>query len=325
MRKILLILVCVPLIGLGQTWKYSSGGNDFDGKYRTSSVIGTGDDYPYNTPKLVVNYWERNEDINLYIIDAGYFTSGSGTEVYLSFSNENEMIYACDEVGFSNNSDAVFMNDFYLRDNYNEKFDKIEIIEKLMNASYVNIRISNDYGQNTIRFSLRGSSKAITYVIPNIDIRLKKLTEEIEEEIEEEDVAFVDQDIEYYDEDESFEEAWITVEQMPVFKDSCDLSMSESEKERCTQKNIMKFIAKNFRYPEIAKANGIEGRVIVTFVVEKDGTVGRVEIMPGTELDKDIDKEAIRVIEALPLFEPGKQIGKAVPVKYTVPIKCTLG
>ena len=67
----------------------------------------------------------------------------------------------------------------------------------------------------------------------------------------------------------------------------------------------MTFIARNFKYPEIAKANGIEGRVIIDFVVEKDGKVGRVEIKPGTELDK--------------------QIGKTVPVKYTVPIKCTLG
>ena len=115
---------------------------------------------------------------------------------------------------------------------------------------------------------------------------------------------------------------FISTGEMPVFKDSCDLSMSESEKEMCTQTNILKFIAKNFRYPEIAKANGIEGKVWVEFVIEKDGKVGRVKIV--RSLDPYIDKEAIRVLESLPEFEPGKDFGKPAAVKYTVPIQCSL-
>jgi len=99
--------------------------------------------------------------------------------------------------------------------------------------------------------------------------------------------------------------------------------LGDCKDETCTQTEIMKFIARNFKYPEIAKANGVEGRVILEFVVEKNGKVGRVKILKG--LDKHIDKAAINVVEKLPEFTPGKQIGKAVPVKYTVPIKCSLG
>ena len=76
-------------------------------------------------------------------------------------------------------------------------------------------------------------------------------------------------------------------------------------------------------YKRQAKANGVEGRVILEFVVEKDGKVGRVKILRG--IDKHVDKACVKVVEDLPEFSPGKQIGKAVPVKYTVPIKCTLG
>jgi len=135
---------------------------------------------------------------------------------------------------------------------------------------------------------------------------LNKISRNIEDETDEDEWE------EVYDDDS---QPFIMVEQMPLFGDC--------EDEICTQTEIMKFIARNFKYPEISKANGVEGKVILSFVVEKDGTVGRVKILKG--VDKHIDKAAIEVVENLPAFTPGKQIGKSVPVKYTVPIKCTLG
>ena len=146
------------------------------------------------------------------------------------------------------------------------------------------------------------------------EIEIKENEEELENEAEVED-SETDQEEMIEIEEEEFAEPFISVEQMPMIGDCKD--------EDCTQTAIMKFIARNFKYPEIAKANGIEGRVILEFVVEKDGNVGRVKILRG--LDKHVDKAAMEVIEALPVFTPGRQIGKAVPVKYTVPIKCTLG
>lgn len=145
------------------------------------------------------------------------------------------------------------------------------------------------------------------------EIEIKEDDEELETELDVED-AETDQN-EMMDMEEEFSEPFISVEQMPMLGDCSD--------EACTQTEIMKFIARNFRYPEIAKANGVEGRVILEFVVEKDGKVGRVKILRG--IDKHVDKACVKVVEDLPEFSPGKQIGKAVPVKYTVPIKCTLG
>jgi len=146
------------------------------------------------------------------------------------------------------------------------------------------------------------------------EIEIKENEEELEKEVEIE-TAETDQNEMIEMEEEEFSEPFISVEQMPIF--------GKCKDEACTQSEIMKFIARNFKYPEIAKANGIEGRVIIEFVVEKDGEVGRVKILLG--LDKHVDKAAIEVVEKLPKFTPGRQIGKAVPVKYTVPIKCSLG
>ena len=146
------------------------------------------------------------------------------------------------------------------------------------------------------------------------EIEIKENEEELETELEVDD-AETDQDDMIEIEEEEFAEPFISVEQMPMLGDCKD--------EECTQSEIMKFIARNFKYPEIAKANGVEGRVILEFVVEKDGKIGRVKILKG--IDKHVDKACIKVVEDLPVFSPGRQIGKAVPVKYTVPIKCTLG
>ena len=146
------------------------------------------------------------------------------------------------------------------------------------------------------------------------EIEIKENEEELENDLDIDDVD-TDENEMIEIEEEEFAEPFISVEQMPLLGDCKD--------EDCTQAEIMKFIARNFKYPEIAKANGVEGRVILEFVVETDGKVGRVKILRG--LDKHVDKAAIEVVEKLPIFAPGRQIGKAVPVKYTVPIKCTLG
>lgn len=151
------------------------------------------------------------------------------------------------------------------------------------------------------------------------EIEIKENEEELENELEVDD-AETNQDDMMEMPEEEFEEAFISVEKMPM--------LGDCKNEDCTQSEIMRFIARNFKYPEIAKANGVEGRVILEFVVEKNGKIGRVKILKG--LDKHVDKAAIEVVEKLndkksPKFSPGRQIGKAVPVKYTVPIKCTLG
>ena len=81
---------------------------------------------------------------------------------------------------------------------------------------------------------------------------------------------------------------------------------------------LMKFINENLRYPATAIENGIQGRVMVQFVVKKDGSVGDVKVIRG--IDSALDQEAIRVCKTLPKFIPGKQNGQPVNVWFTLPI-----
>jgi protein TonB len=85
---------------------------------------------------------------------------------------------------------------------------------------------------------------------------------------------------------------------------------------------LLKYIAEHTNYPEIAKENNIQGRVIVRFCVTSKGGVNQVSILKG--VDPELDAEAIRVVNTLPAFRPGKQGGKPVPVWYMVPITFTL-
>ena len=82
------------------------------------------------------------------------------------------------------------------------------------------------------------------------------------------------------------------------------------------------YIANAIKYPVIAQENGIQGKVYVTFVVGKDGSVSDAKIARG--VDPSLDKEALRVVNTLPKWKPGKQRGKPVNVSYTVPINFVL-
>ena len=81
---------------------------------------------------------------------------------------------------------------------------------------------------------------------------------------------------------------------------------------------LMKYLESHINYPPEAAKNNVQGHVIVQFVVKKDGSIGEVKVV--RSLDKDLDKEAIRVIKSLPNFTPGRQDGKAVSVWYTLPV-----
>ena len=94
------------------------------------------------------------------------------------------------------------------------------------------------------------------------------------------------------------------VEQMPEFPGG--------------QAALLKWIGDNIKYPAIAEENGIQGRVVCTFVVERDGSVTDVQV--ARSIDPSLDKEAIRVLKKMPKWIPGKQNGSAVRVKYTVPV-----
>jgi protein TonB len=81
---------------------------------------------------------------------------------------------------------------------------------------------------------------------------------------------------------------------------------------------LFEYLSKNIKYPVVAEENGIQGRVIVTFVVERDGSITDVKV--AKSVDPSLDKEAMRVVKSMPHWIPGKQNGAAVRVKYTVPV-----
>ena len=104
------------------------------------------------------------------------------------------------------------------------------------------------------------------------------------------------------------EEIFTAVEQMPQFPGG------EAE--------LMKYVTNHIKYPTMAAENNIQGRVVVKFVVKKDGSVGEVQVLRGK--DPDLDKEAVRVVRTLPKFIPGKMNGQAVSVWFTLPINFKL-
>jgi protein TonB len=103
-------------------------------------------------------------------------------------------------------------------------------------------------------------------------------------------------------------EPFVVVEEMPMFPGG--------------EAALLAYIAEHTQYPEVAKENNIQGKVIVRFCVTSKGGVDKVSILKG--VDPELDKEAIRVVQTLPAFKPGKQGGKPVPVWYMVPINFTL-
>ena len=106
------------------------------------------------------------------------------------------------------------------------------------------------------------------------------------------------------EEEEAAQQIFTVVEEMPEFPGG--------------QGELLKYLGKSIKYPVIAQENGIQGRVICAFVVNRDGSIVDAEVLRG--VDPSLDKEALRVINSMPKWKPGKQRGKPVRVKYTVPV-----
>ena len=88
------------------------------------------------------------------------------------------------------------------------------------------------------------------------------------------------------------------------------------------QAAMMKWLSKNINYPPIAAENNIQGRVMVSFVVEPNGSISNVKIVRG--VDPNLDKEAMRVVGKMPKWKPGMQTGKPVRARFTLPVQFRL-
>lgn len=155
-------------------------------------------------------------------------------------------------------------------------------------------------------------------VAPQI-IEVVKDEEEIVEtviESSETDQDEIVEDVEVIEhEEEEIDVPFAIIEDAPLFP-GCE-RVKKSERKQCFQESIQKHINRNFRYPEISQEMGVQGRVFVSFVISKDGSITSIQTRGP---DKNLEKEAARIIGKLPQMTPGKQRGRPVRVPFSIPI-----
>ena len=120
--------------------------------------------------------------------------------------------------------------------------------------------------------------------------------------------TFVAPEVEEEEEEESAQQIFTVVEKQPEFPGGTA--------------ELFKYLSKAIKYPVIAQENGIQGRVVCSFVVNRDGSIVDIQVMRG--VDPSLDKEAIRVISEMPKWKPGEQRGKPVRVRFILPVQFRL-
>ncbi|MBO7588727.1 MAG: TonB family protein, partial [Bacteroidaceae bacterium] len=162
---------------------------------------------------------------------------------------------------------------------------------------------------------------------------------DIYEDFEEDFIASTEDLVEYVDIYEDFEEDFIaSTEDLVEYVDITEVEeiIVEEEPEEETifmvveerpefpggQAALMEYLRKNIKYPAICRENNIQGRVLIQFVVNRDGSIVDPEVVRSVE--PHLDKEALRVISSMPKWKPGLQRGKPVRVKFTVPVNFKL-
>ncbi|MEM6723167.1 MAG: energy transducer TonB [Bacteroidota bacterium] len=123
-------------------------------------------------------------------------------------------------------------------------------------------------------------------------------------------------------EEEEEEEIFTIVQQMPRFPGCEDLGGSDDEKKKCAEKKMLEYIYKNIKYPSIARENGIEGMVVISFVVDKAGKITEPKIV--RDLAGGCGKEALRVVQTMPKWTPGRQRNRPVKVQFNLPVRFKL-
>jgi protein TonB len=154
----------------------------------------------------------------------------------------------------------------------------------------------------------------------------KKIEEKIIESTETNQEAVVEKpvvqakQVEVVEEEEEVDVPFAIIEDIPVYP-GCEKEKTKETKMSCMNKKFNEYFAKNFNYPEAAKEAGIQGRSIVSFRIEKDGTINVINVRAP---HPSIETEIKRAFTKLPKMTPGKQRGKAVSVPYSMPFNLKL-
>ena len=189
-----------------------------------------------------------------------------------------------------------------------KSYDKREIDESLLRSTEL-------LPEEMVEITKQEEPKPEPVEMPKTTTQL----EIVEDDVEVDDIeinAEMDQNevVEEYvapeieEEEVTEQEVFQIVEEMPAFPGG--------------EQKLLEYVAKNVKYPQIARESGIKGRVFISFVVEPDGSVSNVKVLRG--IGGGCDEEAMRVVKAMPKWKPGKQRGKAVRVSYMLPINFQL-
>ena len=185
-----------------------------------------------------------------------------------------------------------------------KNYDKREIDESLLNREIVEdlemTEITKQEEQKPQPVELPKQTTQLEIVQDDVEVEDIEINAEVDQqEVIEEYVP-----VEVEEEEVQDQEIFQIVEEMPSFPGG--------------EAKLMEYVAKNIKYPQIARETGIQGRVFVGFVVEPDGSISNVKLLRG--IGGGCDEEAMRVIKSLPKWKPGKQRGKAVRVSYQIPV-----
>ena len=189
-----------------------------------------------------------------------------------------------------------------------KSYDKRQIDESLLNREVVldeeMVEITKQEEQKPQPVEQPQQTTQLEIVEDDVETEDLNINAEVEQnEVIEEYVA-----PEVVEEEVVEQEIFQIVEEMPAFPGG--------------EAKLMEYVGKNIKYPQIARETGIQGRVFIGFVVEPDGSVSNVKLLRG--IGGGCDEEAMRVVKSMPKWKPGKQRGKAVRVKYTVPVNFKL-
>ena len=189
-----------------------------------------------------------------------------------------------------------------------KSYDKREIDPSLLNREVT-------IDEEMVEITKQDEQKPQPMEVPKQTTQLEIVQDDVEvEDIEINADVQQDEVIEEYvapevvEDDVVEQEIFKIVEEMPAFPGG--------------EAKLMEYVAKNVKYPQIARETGVQGRVYVNFVVEPDGSVSNVSVLRG--IGGGCDEEAIRVVKSMPKWKPGKQRGKAVRVSYMLPVNFKL-
>jgi hypothetical protein len=157
MKKLILFFTLLFIsMSVFSQWSYKSKSTDFDGKYKITWEVGYGGEYPYKNASLNIVKHQGSSEVNIYISDAGY-SGCNNLFLYFKF-NGDENLYSSQSVSSGVNNDAWFL----------KRLDDIEIfqlLEKFKNHKNLSIRVGSSCGYKDYKFSLKGATKSINYVV----------------------------------------------------------------------------------------------------------------------------------------------------------------